>query len=192
VFWIVTKPDDEQWQDSLGRSINYGRQPIATLHRGRYGSWAASMKATHWRYEFTPPALVGSPAAPPTRKYEWFAERQHPEQRGRSQVMPFATEAEAQAQAEAWNTEDTKHGAHYWQRPQPEPAAPLVTPEGAQEDIKAKYYELLYAVAQKFPGESRHQTALRYIRQREEGTGSDQTAKSALVGSPAAPEKEQP
>ncbi len=29
------------------------------------------------------------------------------------------------------------------------------------------YQELLYAVAQKFPGESRHETALRYIRERE-------------------------
>jgi len=36
---------------------------------------------------------------------------------------------------------------------------------GALED---RYNELLYAVARKFPGESRHETALRYIRQAEE------------------------
>jgi hypothetical protein len=34
-------------------------------------------------------------------------------------------------------------------------------------EIESKYMELLYAVASKFPGESRHQTALRYIRERE-------------------------
>ena len=31
------------------------------------------------------------------------------------------------------------------------------------------YYELLYQVATKHPGESRHQTALRYLRQQEAG-----------------------
>ena len=35
-------------------------------------------------------------------------------------------------------------------------------------DVSELYHELLYAVAQKFPGESRHETALRYIREREE------------------------
>ena len=30
-----------------------------------------------------------------------------------------------------------------------------------------KYHELIYAVASKFPGESRHQTAMRYIREAE-------------------------
>lgn len=33
--------------------------------------------------------------------------------------------------------------------------------------IRAPYWELLYAVAQKHPGETRHETALRYIRQAE-------------------------
>jgi hypothetical protein len=33
--------------------------------------------------------------------------------------------------------------------------------------VDAKYQELLYAVACKYPGESRHETALRYIRERE-------------------------
>jgi hypothetical protein len=35
------------------------------------------------------------------------------------------------------------------------------------KDIEAKYYELLYAVETKIPNESRHQTALRYIKERE-------------------------
>jgi hypothetical protein len=34
-------------------------------------------------------------------------------------------------------------------------------------EIVDKYYELLYAVARKFPNETRHETALRYIREAE-------------------------
>jgi hypothetical protein len=34
-------------------------------------------------------------------------------------------------------------------------------------EIECKYFELLYAVGRKFPGESRHDTALRYIRAAE-------------------------
>ena len=37
------------------------------------------------------------------------------------------------------------------------------------EDWKTKYHELLFAVGQKFPDETRHQTALRYIRRAETG-----------------------
>jgi hypothetical protein len=36
-----------------------------------------------------------------------------------------------------------------------------------QEFVSAKYYELLYQVACKHPNETRHETALRYIRQAE-------------------------
>src|SRR5690606_30228371 len=35
------------------------------------------------------------------------------------------------------------------------------------EGIEGKYRELLYAVGRKYPGETRHDTALRYIRQAE-------------------------
>lgn len=35
-------------------------------------------------------------------------------------------------------------------------------------EVSLKYNELLYAVARKFPGESRHETALRYIREAEQ------------------------
>ena len=34
-------------------------------------------------------------------------------------------------------------------------------------EVSLKYNELLYAVARKFPGESRHETALRYIHEAE-------------------------
>lgn len=37
----------------------------------------------------------------------------------------------------------------------------------ASEAVQDKYHELLYAVSRKHPGESRHETALRYIRQAE-------------------------
>lgn len=43
------------------------------------------------------------------------------------------------------------------------------------EDAKVLYNELLFAVATKHPGESRHQTALRYIRRAEEAKCSTAT-----------------
>ncbi len=38
-------------------------------------------------------------------------------------------------------------------------------------EYRKKYEELLYAVAKRWPRESRHQTALRYILQAESGDG---------------------
>lgn len=40
-------------------------------------------------------------------------------------------------------------------------------------DLEMRYDELIYAVQSKHPNETRHETALRYIREREkqEGTG---------------------
>ena len=37
------------------------------------------------------------------------------------------------------------------------------------EELEQKYHELLYGVASKFPDESRHETALRYILNTERG-----------------------
>lgn len=42
--------------------------------------------------------------------------------------------------------------------------------------VEKDYNELLFAVASKFSGETRHQTALRYIRQREEAWNSKDAA----------------
>lgn len=39
------------------------------------------------------------------------------------------------------------------------------------ESLREKYNELLYAVGNKYPNESRHQTALRYIKQAETSSG---------------------
>ena len=53
-------------------------------------------------------------------------------------------------------------------------AAP--TPPNTEDLNKLELYgELLYAVANKFPGESRHQTALRYIRNAEKGSDNATT-----------------
>jgi hypothetical protein len=48
----------------------------------------------------------------------------------------------------------------------------LKTKPAIDPEIKDKYYELLYSVGSKFEGETRHETALRYIK-RAEGDGID-------------------
>jgi|SRR5690606_6923971 len=48
------------------------------------------------------------------------------------------------------------------------------------EEVGEKYNELLYAVGRKYPGETRHETALRYIRQAESSDSG--AAKSAEIG----------
>ena len=54
-----------------------------------------------------------------------------------------------------------------------QPAAPTchrhseVAPQPAAPEVEKLYHELLYAVIRKFPGESRHETALRYIMEAE-------------------------
>jgi hypothetical protein len=53
----------------------------------------------------------------------------------------------------------------------------------ALETVKRKYMELIYGVSKKFPFESRHQTALRYITEREnQCSGSKQALKQAEGG----------
>ena len=44
---------------------------------------------------------------------------------------------------------------------------------------QGKYNELLFAVCRKFPGESRHQTALRYIREAEKQSSADTACKQS-------------
>ena len=56
---------------------------------------------------------------------------------------------------------------------------------GKKEDVQALYYELLYAVGQKYQGESRHQTALRYIQQAER----QESAPNSSTPSKAEPSK---
>ena len=47
--------------------------------------------------------------------------------------------------------------------------AELEQAESRLREAQAQYDELIYAVAQKWPGETRHQTALRYIQNAERG-----------------------
>ena len=42
---------------------------------------------------------------------------------------------------------------------------------GSASDVSAKYHQLVFAVRRCFPGESRHETALRYIREAEARAG---------------------
>jgi hypothetical protein len=63
-----------------------------------------------------------------------------------------------------------------------EPVGGASPAPGWQDDYKALYHELLYEVVKKHPGESRHQTAKRYIREHE--TPSDHQAKAAGVSPP--------
>ena len=50
---------------------------------------------------------------------------------------------------------------------QPPPGTKLYTHPLPPDDVVQKYEELLYAVHRKFPDETRHQTALRYIKTAE-------------------------
>jgi hypothetical protein len=47
--------------------------------------------------------------------------------------------------------------------------------------IEDKYHELLYAVGNKYPNETRHETALRYIRQAEEPVMLSETPKEMTL-----------
>jgi len=48
------------------------------------------------------------------------------------------------------------------------------------QKLSHRYYELLYAVQNKYPGETRHQTALRIIMERGCGTSQEGQAGAAL------------
>lgn len=48
------------------------------------------------------------------------------------------------------------------------------------EEIRRGYYELILAVQNKYPGETRHQTALRIIMESECGTSQEGQVEAAL------------
>jgi len=54
---------------------------------------------------------------------------------------------------------------------------PSASHNTGMDAISQQYYELLYSVEQKWPNESRHQTALRYIQQAERNSKSGGVAK---------------
>lgn len=63
-----------------------------------------------------------------------------------------------------------------------EAAAPA---QAVPDEVRKAYDELIYAVARKWPGETRHQTALRYIREREQPS----TSTAACAATPADSQK---
>jgi hypothetical protein len=54
--------------------------------------------------------------------------------------------------------------------------SPIATPPRTAQDDK--YDELLFAVGNKYPGETRHETALRYIRQAEQSKPETDSGKA--------------
>ena len=66
-------------------------------------------------------------------------------------------------------------------RPAPETQAPVESAPALAPFEKQKYDELLYAVVRKFPNESRHETALRYIREAEKAVTEPGREVSAVV-----------
>jgi len=54
---------------------------------------------------------------------------------------------------------------------------PSASHNTGMDAISQQYYELLYSVEQKWPNESRHQTALRYIQQAERNSKCGGVAK---------------
>lgn len=57
---------------------------------------------------------------------------------------------------------------------------PYLTDNQPNKELKEKYYELLFQVADKYPGETRHETALRYLR--EAKTSGPAGSKQSLKG----------
>lgn len=46
LFWVVPKEPAESYCDTSGKPIVAKFEPY--LHRGRFGTWSALSKATHW------------------------------------------------------------------------------------------------------------------------------------------------
>ena len=99
-----------------------------------------------------------------------------------SEALELATALESNSATEY----DRWRAAHLLRCQYAPPQAPS---EAVARDFKALYMELLYAIGKKHHGESRHETALRYIQQAESPRASDSQACDA---SPSAgtPEEE--
>ena len=73
-----------------------------------------------------------------------------------------------------------------WGEPNKPPAtpAPPAPPQGWSE----QYTELIMAVESKYPGETRHQTALRYIRRAEDRATTTAATTNTIAAAPTQPE----
>lgn len=100
----------------------------------------------------------------------------------------------ARAKIEAHTANAAGQGAA---KPYPAPACSASLVAQPPRDVSELYHELLYAVERCFPGESRHETALRYIRETERRvsevgscmqnaalTGGEAVPSNGVVGTP--------
>jgi len=108
-----------------------------------------------------------------------------------AEMKPYRTPRECDRMVDRWNhTANAPDQARLQPSPEADCSASELTSQ-PERPLADRYNELLYAVAKKFPGESRHETALRYIRQAEEihagpcmqNAGSDASASSPIASS---------
>lgn len=80
----------------------------------------------------------------------------------------MTTETESVADVVAWMLSDASAGEDFFPS-EIRTFAKRIEAAHAREvgELQAKYNELLLSVGNKYPGESRHETALRYIKQAE-------------------------
>lgn len=57
LFWVVPKTADEAYCDTSGNPITY-TDPSGWVFMGRYRTWSAMSKATHWMPLPTRPAVT--------------------------------------------------------------------------------------------------------------------------------------
>jgi hypothetical protein len=76
--------------------------------------------------------------------------------------------------------------------PTPGSVQPVGSARNTYGELAGLYSELLYAVASKFPGESRHDTALRYIREREADHNPSAGVEATLPNAAGEPQPRKP
>jgi hypothetical protein len=90
-------------------------------------------------------------------------------------LVPGPTEEDCLAHVSAWAADRKMKDT--WRRVAIQRGDELETLRTRIETLEKDYHELIYAVATKCEGETRHQTALRYIIEREaHGMGDGQPA----------------
>lgn len=184
------------------RDTDAERRPIGSL--SRYGLALGEMLVTEHAWVSTAPALTAAPqAAEPVAATEfcWLVEEfaggnstgRYMLDQGELTVTANVHEARrfrrmrtAMFRAEDMREKhggDWRHAHHGFTAPQaaqaqpqePPRSAPLTEEERAMTAME-RYNELLMAVGNKYPGETRHETALRYIRNAERSCASDAAA----------------
>lgn len=86
---------------------------------------------------------------------------------------------------EEWTREQGAPTTKGWKVFGKPPIASNPAAEAKHKLLEERYNELIFAVARKFPGESRHETALRYIREAEAPQSRTATQKADLPQAPS-------